>query len=191
MLGVLASEVEPPRKAVCKVESVPFGLTPGGIEGRLMLRVRPGQSDQRSGQSLAEFAIVFPVLFLVIAAIIQFGLIFWSQNTLTQVARDTGRWAATQQVCSTTVATDAVVDTANDLAATASLFGYTTGSWTSPTNVIVGWTTDSGVCPPVGNQQVSFVKITLIHQVPVFFPFLPVSNNLTTSAEFRMEPVSK
>jgi hypothetical protein len=43
----------------------------------------------------------------------------------------------------------------------------------------------------VGNQQVSFVSITLNYQVPVFFPFLPVSNNLTTSAEFRMEPVSK
>ncbi|HEX5147885.1 MAG TPA: TadE family protein, partial [Candidatus Limnocylindrales bacterium] len=58
--------------------------------------------SRQHGQSLAEFAIVFPVLFLIVAAIIQFGLIFWSQNTLTQVARDTGRWAATQQACSTT-----------------------------------------------------------------------------------------
>jgi Flp pilus assembly protein TadG len=149
---------------------------------------RPGQS----GQSLAEFAIVFPVLFLIVAAIIQFGLIFWSQNTLTQVARDTGRWAATQQTkpCDATAATDAIVATVNELAGTASLFGYS-GGWTSPTNVNVVWTTDSGVCPPVGNQQVSFVRITLSYQVPVFFPFLPVSNNLTTSAEFRMEPVSK
>ena len=153
----------------------------------LKLAKRPGQS----GQSLAEFAIVFPVMFLIVAAIIQFGLIFWSQNTLTQVARDTGRWAATQRDCDPATATQPVVDTANDLAATASLFGYTTGSWTSPTNVNVVWTTDSGVCPPVGNQQVSFVSITLNYQVPVFFPFLPVSNNLTTSAEFRMEPVSK
>jgi Flp pilus assembly protein TadG len=146
--------------------------------------------SRRSGQSLAEFAIVFPVLFLIVAAIIQFGLIFWSQNTLTQVARDTGRWAATQQECSTTASTAAVVATANELASTATLFGYK-GGWTSPTNVGVVWTTDIGTCPPVGNQQVSFVRITLNHQVPVFFPFLPVSGNLTTSAEFRMEPVSK
>jgi Flp pilus assembly protein TadG len=145
--------------------------------------------QRQSGQSLAEFAIVFPVLFLFVAAIIQFGLIFWSQNTLTQVARDTGRWAATQRDCDPTTATQPVVDTANELAATASLFGYS-GTWTSPTNVIVAWTTDSGVCPPVGNQQVSFVKITLRYQIPIFFPFLPVSNTLTTSTEFRMEPVS-
>lgn len=142
-----------------------------------------------AGQSLAEFALVFPIMFLVVAAIIQFGLIFWSQNTLTQVARDTGRWAATQRDC-TVAAIPSVVTTANQLAATSSLFGYS-GGWTSPTNVNVVWTTTSGVCPPVGNQQVSFVRITLAYQVPVFFPFLPVSNNLSTTAEFRMEPVSK
>lgn len=152
-------------------------------------RVRPDATASR-GQSLAEFALVFPIMFLVVAAIIQFGLIFWSQNTLTQVARDTGRWAATQQVCSTQAATDSVVTTANQLAATSSLFGYS-GGWTSPTNVNVVWTTASGVCPPVGNQQVSFVRITLAYQVPVFFPFLPVSNSLSTTTEFRMEPVSK
>jgi Flp pilus assembly protein TadG len=155
---------------------------------------------RQTGQSLAEFAIAFPVLFLFVAAIIQFGLIFWSQNTLTQVARDTGRWAATQQECSTTAATDAVVATANDLASTASLFGYS-GGWTSPTNVNVVWTivpppvttppTPPGECPPKGNQQVAFVRITLSYQVPIFFPFLPVSNTLTTSTEFRMEPISK
>jgi Flp pilus assembly protein TadG len=134
-------------------------------------------------------------MFLIVAAIIQFGLIFWSQNTLTQVARDTGRWAATQRDCDPTSATQPVVDTANDLAATASLFGYTTGSWSSPTNVDVDWTIEltspPGECPPVGNQQVAFVRITLTHQIPIFFPFLPVSNTLTTSTEFRMEPVSK
>lgn len=143
-----------------------------------------------SGQSLAEFAIVFPVMFLILAAIIQLGLIFWAQNTLTQVARDTGRWASTQQECSTAASTAAVVGTANELAATATLFGYR-GGWTSPTNVGVVWTSDSGTCPPVGNQEVSFVRVTLNHQVPMFFPFLPVSGNLTTSSEFRMEPVSK
>lgn len=153
---------------------------------------RSGGGTRSRGQALAEFAIIFPVMFLIIAAIIQYGLIFWSQNTLTQVARDTGRWAATQQECSTTAATNGVVATANQLASTGSLLGYrTTSPWTSPTNVVVTWTSASGTCPPSGNQQVSFVHITLMHQVPMFFPFLPVSNNLTTSAEFRMEPVSK
>lgn len=156
-----------------------------------MIRGRSRRSpDGRSGQSLAEFAIVFPVMFLVVAAIIQFGLIFWSQNTLTQVARDAGRWAATQQDCNPATATTGVVTTANQLAANASLFGYS-GGWTSPTNVVVAWTPVTGTCPPNGNQQVSFVTITLKYQVPVFFPFLPVSGNLSTTSEFRMEPISK
>ena len=156
-----------------------------------LARITRTRSSDDSGQALAEFAIVFPIMFLIIAAIIQFGLIFWAQNTLTQVARDTGRWAATQQVCNTGAATTGVVTTANQLAATASLLGYTTGTWTSPTNVVVSWTTAVGTCPPVGNQEISFVRIRLNHTVPMFFPFLPVSNDLATEAEFRMEPIAR
>jgi Flp pilus assembly protein TadG len=161
--------------------------------------MRPFRNSSRSrdrtrGQSLAEFALVFPILFLVVAAIIQFGLVFWAQNTLTQVARDTGRWAATQQNCDPSTATSGVVFTANSIAASSSLFGYT-GGWTSPANVEVAWATETtsppSTCPPLGNQQIAYVTITLHQTVPMFFPFLPLSNNLTTQAQFRMEPVSK
>ena len=43
------------------------------------------------GQSLVEFALVFPILMILVGGIIQFEIIFWAQNRLTQVARDTGR----------------------------------------------------------------------------------------------------
>src|SRR3990172_1308893 len=84
----------------------------------------------QSGQSLAEFAIIFPVLFLIIAGIVQFGIIFWGQNSLNQVVRDTGRWAASQQTQCTTPPEQAsaaadVIDTANDVANASSLIGYT------------------------------------------------------------------
>lgn len=142
------------------------------------------------GQSLAEFAIVFPVMFLIVAAIIQFGLIFWAQNTLTQIARDTGRWAATQQDCNPASATPGVVAAANSLAGSSALFGYRpVPGWSSPTNVTVSWS--GAPCPPNSNQQVAWVTIRLTHQVPIFFPFLPVSDTLSTEAEFRMEPISK
>ncbi len=143
------------------------------------------------GQAIAELALVAPVLFLVLAGIIQFGLIFWSQNTLTQIARDTGRWAATQLSC-----TDAqsVTDVANAIAGASALFGYGS-AWTasgsdtsSPNEVVVSWNTVSGLCPPVDNQQVSFVTIQIDHQVPIFFPLVPGNGDLSTSAEFRMEP---
>lgn len=155
------------------------------------MRVRPKRSR---GQSLAEFAIVFPILFLILAAIIQFGLIFWSQNTLTQVARDTGRWAATQQADPCSSGAAAVVATANQIAASSTLFGYRSANpWTSGTNVNVTWTPDPVTtnCPPEGNQEVAYVRIQLTHRIPLFFPWLPVSDTLSTTTEFRMEPVSQ
>jgi Flp pilus assembly protein TadG len=142
--------------------------------------MRAGRRGGRSsGQAIAEFAIVFPVLMLLIGGIVQFGIIFWGQNTLTQIARDTGRWASTQLVC----ADGPVVTTANEIADRSSLIGKT-GTWTS-SNVEVDW---KGPCPPNTNQQVAFVTITLHHRVPTFFPWVPGNGDLTTSAQFRMEP---
>lgn len=134
------------------------------------------------GQALAEFAIVIPVLFLVIAGVIQFGLIFWSQQTITQVARDTGRWAATQD-CSANV-----LSQANQIAANSTLFGYS--SWTD-SNITATWSKDSASysCPPKDNSEAVWVSITINHQIPTFFPLVPGGGNLSTSAEFRMEPM--
>jgi len=90
-----------------------------------------GKAMLPRGQSLVEFAIVLPVLMLIIGAIIQFGIIFWGQNTLTQIARDTGRWASTQPGCDTTLVD--VLGTANATALNSSLIGYPpSGGWTSP-----------------------------------------------------------
>lgn len=142
-----------------------------------------GRRPHARGQSLAEFAIVFPVLMLILGGIIQFGVIFWGQNTLTQIARDTGRWAASQQGCTT--ASVNVLATAKAIAASSALIG-SSASWTSPANVDASWT--GTPCPPTNNQDVAYVTITLHHQVPIFFPFVPGNGSLTTSAQFRMEP---
>ena len=142
-------------------------------------RARTGRPRSR-GQSLAEFAIVFPVLMLILGGIIQFGVIFWGQNTLTQIARDTGRWAASQVTCPTDVT---VTPTANAIAGQSSLIGYPS----SGLGVSVSMSGDP--CPVANNQKVAYVTITLTHQVPVFFPFVPGNGSLSTSAQFRMEPV--
>jgi Flp pilus assembly protein TadG len=147
------------------------------------VRLRDRRRRSR-GQSLAEFAIVFPVLMLIMGGVIQFGIIFWAQNTLTQVARDTGRWASTQVICPTSAN---VVPTANSIAGQSSLIGYAAGSWTAPANVVVVL---SGECPVASNAQVAFVTVTIKHQVPIFFPFVPGNGNLSTSAQFRMEPTT-
>jgi TadE-like protein len=146
------------------------------------------------GQALAEFAIVFPVLMLIMGGVIQFGIIFWGQNTLTQIARDTGRWAASQKGCieGTTPPAVDVLGTARSIAASSSLIGSSSG-WTYGlgANVYATWPIVTGTnCPPVDNRDVVYVTITLKHQVPLFFPFVPGNGNLTTSAQFRMEPTT-
>jgi Flp pilus assembly protein TadG len=151
---------------------------------------RSSHAPRPRGQSLVEFAIAFPALMLLVGAIVQFGIIFWGQNTLTQIARDTGRWASTQNGC-TTGAVD-VLTTAKSIAASSSLIGSSSG-WTSPANVVATWSGDAGgplptPCPPTSNQQIAFVTITIHHRVPIFFPWIPGDGNLTTVAQFRLEP---
>lgn len=157
-------------------------------------RGRRGKSRSRGrGQSLVEFALVAPIVVAVIAAIIQFGVVFWTQNTLTQVVRDTGRWAATQSDCSATTGVSAVQAKAQAIAASSSLFGYSTTNFT-PTA-----TFDNTPCP-VANTSVIYVRVTATEKTPTFFPgmqFLPqlgtcVSSGcyitLSSTAQFRMEP---
>src|SRR3954453_15162544 len=98
--------------------------TSGLEKGTTLRRLWRRHSRRRQhtlGQSLAEFALVAPLAFAVLAGIIQFGSVFWAQNTLTQVVRDTGRWAATQKNCADPVP---VVDQSNLIARSSSLLGY-------------------------------------------------------------------
>lgn len=132
---------------------------------------------------------MLPVLLLVVGGIIQFGILFWGQNTLTQVTRDTGRWAATYQTCGDT---NAVVAEANKIADASSLIGYSASSPWTTSNVTATWKTTpiSDPCPPTSNQQTSYVTITIKHHVPILLPWIPGNGDLTSSVEYRVEPVS-
>jgi Flp pilus assembly protein TadG len=151
---------------------------------------RDASRSRGRGQSLVEFALVAPIVIAVMAAIIQFGIVFWTQNTLTQVVRDTGRWAATQPNCSVDTA---VKTQAQTIAASSSLIGYSAVNFV-PT---VTWT---GATPcPVNNKTVTYVHVTATTRVPTFFPgmeYLPGLGTcdpechitLSSTAQFRMEP---
>jgi Flp pilus assembly protein TadG len=151
-----------------------------------LFRYASRSRDRTRGQSLAEFALVFPVLMLIIGGTIQFGIIFWGQNTLNQVVRDTGRWAATQQTdCVSGVGkaagTAAIQLTANSVAAQSALIGPL-----GP--VVVDWT--GAPCPPNDNQDEAWVHITVTSTVPIFFPFVPGSGAISSETRFRMEPTA-
>lgn len=147
---------------------------------------RPPNRPRTRGQSLVEFALVFPILMIILGGIIQFGLIFWGQNTLNQVVRDTGRWAATQQApCQTppeqTAEATAVTNTARDVANNSSLIQPIT-------SVTVEWT--GAPCPPHNNQDQAWVHITITSTVPIFFPLVPGNGNISSETRFRMEPIA-
>lgn len=175
-------------------------------------RASPSLRRRRRGQALTEFALVVPVLIAIVGGIVQFGMVFWGQVTLTQVVRDAGRWEATQQTpachgdsAALVSRTAALVAQADQIATDASLFGYD-GQWAdSPLppgeGLEVSWhdatpgdQTDD-VCPPPDNQQIWNVTISAQHTIPVFLPglqFLPGFDNnqvtLSSSAVYRIEP---
>jgi Flp pilus assembly protein TadG len=152
------------------------------------------------GQSLAEFALVFPILMLVIGGIVQLGVLFWGQNSLNQVVRDTGRYAVTEVDCSAA----SVADIKAKLTSLASSMGVAKVTLpitvTMPTNgELIGTppiadpvssTSVVGVnCPAKTNADHVWLRITVNAQVPIFFPVVPGGGAISSTAIFRMEPV--
>jgi Flp pilus assembly protein TadG len=52
--------------------------------------------DQSRGQALVEFALVVPILFLLIFALVDFGRVIYTQNSIAQGAREGARWGSVQ-----------------------------------------------------------------------------------------------
>jgi TadE-like protein len=186
-----------------KVGTVRLGLSRGvgqaSVEDRRQV-IRPRRPRAR-GQSLVELAIVLPVLLLILGGAVQYGVLFFARHELTQVARDTARWAATQRPldgsgnplpCESAASgtPPEPVTLADTNATTSGLISYSAGSWNSanftayargttipagPPNaegVEVWWT--GANCPPNDNSddQLSYVTVRLTHRAPVFLPGL-------------------
>jgi Flp pilus assembly protein TadG len=171
-------------------------------------------SSSWSGQALAEFALVGGLFFLLVTAIIQFGLLMWSANTVTQIARDTARWAVTQSTtpCDSTPNRNALGAQADLFARQWKLLGYRAGTWTTAgtvasltgPGVAADWPipTTGGTplfasdCPPSNSSVAWSVRVRVNHPVPIFFPGLQLiapscgvpGYCLTTTTEVRMEP---
>ena len=177
---------------------------------------RHGAKSTR-GQAIVEFTLIAGLFILVVGAVIQFGVILWSQNTVNQIARDTARWAVTQSdsPCESAAMRARVAATATQLAAKWQLLGPQ--SWTSaPGTGAVGasgvgadWYVDEDSlppeieidevfatdCPPSDNRLPWFVRIRINQAVPIFFPGLQLIAGdcapgfcISSTTELRMEP---
>ncbi len=95
---------------------------------------------QERGQSVAEFALVLPLLMLVLIGIVQFGMVFKQYITLTDAVREGARKAAVSRHRADRVShvQGAVVTSGSDLGPT-----FTTGNvsvtstWTHGEDVVV------------------------------------------------------
>lgn len=170
----------------------------------------PRQPKARRGQAMVEFGLVVGVFMLLVGGVVQFGIILWSQNAITDISRDTARWAVTQSAspCDSSSSRAAVASTANQLARRAVLVNYSLGMWSSAVpisslgdeGVGVDWQGDSifpSDCPPSDASHIWTVRVRVNHVVPIFFPGLGIiiapscgsgGYCLSTTTELRMEP---
>jgi Flp pilus assembly protein TadG len=153
------------------------------------------------GQSIVEFALVVPVLLLLVGGAVQYAAITATKHSLIEIARDTARWASTQTTYVTcdlaaTAATPQPVTQADVLAVSAGLPGYSGGMWHGPANdpagnfvsstaalpasapftegVEVAW--EGTPCPTANNTVTAWVTVRITHEIPIFLPgawFIP------------------
>ncbi len=122
-------------------------------------------SEER-GQSMTEFAIVLPILVVLLFGIVQFGILFNNYVTLTDAARAGARAAAVSRQASDPVgtATAAVQASASDLNQ-ASLGVSVSSAWTATAPVTVtatypysisllGWVVSSGTLTTKSTEAV-------------------------------------
>ena len=98
-------------------------------------------TTDESGQTMTEFAIILPVLVVLLFGIIQFGIAFMHSVTLTDAVRAGARKAAVSRTAAnpTQAATTAVLGAATDLDPS-KLSVNVTSSWVSGNTVTVNAT---------------------------------------------------
>jgi Flp pilus assembly protein TadG len=125
------------------------------------------QLRRQEGQAFVEFAIVLPILVLLVFGITQFGLAFRNYLAITDAARVAARAAAVKRTNSPcTAARTAIENTVS------------TGQWAQISSRI---TCTAG--PNTGDQ----VKITITYPYSIGLPGVSAAGNLTANATERME----
>ena len=160
----------------------------------MRLRGRPASRRAERGQSLVEFALIAPLLFLLLFGVIQFGFLMGGQIGLTNGVRETARYAATVPTATTVQVRNELLNSQLPKAVP----GFRGG------NIVAGSTTVSYCWYTNPNNTVSFpswserVIVTATYRHPLFVPLISniidridgsADNALTATAreEMRVE----
>lgn len=155
-----------------------------------------GAGDRRQfGQALIEFALIAPILILLLAALVQFGLIFERQIGISNAVREAARRAATYDAKTPAQAQANAVWTLSQLQ---SLLGNSqTHDGSRDTIEVCVVTPASNPLDASGTTQV-VVRITESYRHPLFLPIVDLildgvdgvtdrSLKASTSTEFHVE----
>jgi Flp pilus assembly protein TadG len=163
--------------------------TPPDRRNRLRGRRRaPGSRQLDRGQSLVEFALVFPIFIILILGIIDFGMGLKSWIDITNSAREAARWAAVN--CGGGSHTDSevvqkAVDKADGLGVNTSRFSASVDTddgvscsddGNSGQSIVVRVHYDYDLITPLGGLMSAFLGGTV-----------PDSFSLNSSADMRIE----
>lgn len=137
------------------------------------------------GQALTEFALVTPLLALLLFGIIQFGFLIGGQVGLTNAAREAARYASTYQVTDFATRISTVTTNLVDNVLPRSVFGYRSANLVAATVTYCAYpnANDSATDP---NYSVR-VNVTIQYRHPIFFPFFGDGLAATASESMRVE----
>ena len=121
------------------------------------------------GQALTEFALVAPIFFLLVFAVIELGILFGGQNGLVSSARELARYAAPYRVRTATDATSVCADTRLSKTLTNWMRGSIPGYVT--TNLGVRQVTYSWLPNPNGTYHVQ-LQIHVSYKFPLHVPLV-------------------
>ncbi len=159
----------------------------GFVRGRSeSTRSGTGRRGRRigNGQSLVEFAGVFPVFMLVLSGILDFGFMLYSRMTVISATREGARAAITQADDVTVI--PARVQNAVDSAVSGT--GLTSGNVSTP---IVTCVRSGGSCDfnsVAGAKPGDSVNVTVTYTYNSFFPLLFGSTfNLSSTVQMVIE----
>lgn len=154
----------------------------GGVSSHMTNRSRVLRDTK--GQALVEFALLLPLVMLILIGIVEFGRAWQAKQTLTDVAREGARLSV--------VANSSI--TQNDVDSTIRVMIGAAGFL--PDSVTIGWPDGcrwTGCTPQLTTNQTSALQLSMPYQFVVLHQLVQLLTDgngrmvLTTTARMRVE----
>jgi Flp pilus assembly protein TadG len=150
-----------------------------------MIAVKVGRTVRaRSGNSMVEFALVAPLFFLLVFGILDYGRLFYVQQTLQYAMRQAGRYAVTGQKTTGSTRVASIIQVAENAAA-----GLINSGNINNISITSGSFTNYAGGP---SEEMTISMVTNLKLIsPGIAAFFPNGTyTFTNSVTFRNEPFS-